>query len=128
VWAHTRLVVAELERLTDWPSLDRDDRLKLLFTALFHDSGKPAMTQTDPATGRTRSPSTRQPAKGSAAASSEASAATSSCARDRGAHPLHGRPPYLLEKADPAREVIGLSWLVSHRLLYLFALATHAGV
>ena len=36
-------------------------------------------------------------------------------------------PPYLLEKPDPAREVIGLSWLVSHRLLYLFALADTRG-
>ena len=39
----------------------------------------------------------------------------------------HGRPPYLLEKPDPAREVISLSWLVNHRLLYLFALADTRG-
>ena len=35
----------------------------------------------------------------------------------------HGRPPYLLEKRDPTHEVISLSWLVNHGLLYLFALA-----
>ena len=39
----------------------------------------------------------------------------------------HGRPPYLLEKSDPAHEVISLSWLVNHRLLYLFALADTRG-
>src|SRR5204863_9242633 len=39
----------------------------------------------------------------------------------------HGRPPYLLEKDDPEREVIRLSWLVNNRLLYLFALADTRG-
>ena len=56
VWTHTKMVCAELERLADWPSLDRAAQLKLLFTALFHDSGKPATTALDPETGRTRSP------------------------------------------------------------------------
>ena len=56
VWTHTRMVVAEVERLPEWPSLDRDAQLKLLFTALFHDAGKPATTAVDPATGRTHSP------------------------------------------------------------------------
>ena len=42
VWMHTRVDCAELERLADWPSLDRAAQLKLLFTALFHDVGKPA--------------------------------------------------------------------------------------
>lgn len=32
VWAHTRMVCAQLERLADWLSLDR--------AALFHDAGK----------------------------------------------------------------------------------------
>jgi len=35
---------------------------------------------------------------------------------------FHGRPTFLLEKADPAHEVISLSWLVNHKLLYLFAI------
>jgi predicted kinase len=39
----------------------------------------------------------------------------------------HGRPPYLLEKQNPEREVISLSWLVNNRLLYLFALADTRG-
>ena len=42
VWTHTRMIYAELERLADWPSLDRAAPLKLLFTALSHDAGKPA--------------------------------------------------------------------------------------
>jgi hypothetical protein len=36
---------------------------------------------------------------------------------------FHGRPAFLLEKSDPSHEVVSLSWLVSSRLLYLFALA-----
>jgi predicted kinase len=39
----------------------------------------------------------------------------------------HGRPPYILEKENPEREVIGLSWLANNRLLYLFALADTRG-
>ena len=31
VWTHTRMVCAELERLTEWPELDRSAQLKLLF-------------------------------------------------------------------------------------------------
>jgi hypothetical protein len=34
VWTHTRMVVAELERLPEWPALGRDDRLTLTFTGL----------------------------------------------------------------------------------------------
>ncbi len=45
VWTHTRMVCAELERLANWPLLDRATQLKLLFTALFHDAGKPATTE-----------------------------------------------------------------------------------
>src|SRR5262249_9739940 len=116
------------ERLADWPSLHGDDRRKLLFTALFHDAGKPATTQVDPATGRTHSPK-------HALVGVEIGRRV---LRDLGC-PLggreeiaglgryHGRPPYLLEKPDPAREVISLSWLLSHRLLYLFALADTRG-
>ena len=36
VWTHTRMVCAEVERLAEWPSLDRPAQLQLLFTALFH--------------------------------------------------------------------------------------------
>ena len=128
VWTHTRMVAAELGRLAEWPGFDPDSRLKLTFTTLLHDAGKPATTVIDPATGRTRSPK-------HAAAGAEIARGV---LRELGC-PLdfreevanlvryHGRPPYLLEKADPAREVIGLSWLVDHRLLHAFALADTRG-
>ena len=56
VWTHTRMVLAELEQLREWSSLNRDPQSKLVFAALFHDAGKPATTQIDPTTGRTQSP------------------------------------------------------------------------
>ena len=56
VWTDTRMVAAEVERLPEWPALDREVQLKLLFTALFHDAGKPATTAVDPLSGRTHSP------------------------------------------------------------------------
>lgn len=124
VWTHTRLVAAELERLDEWPWFDRASQLKLVFTTLFHDAGKPATTVLDPATGRTRSPK-------HAVAGMEIGRAV---LRDLGCGlafredvanlvRYHGRPPYLLEKPDPAREIIALLWVVTHRLLYAFALA-----
>lgn len=128
VWTHTRLVVGELQTLDEWPALDRDARLKLVFTALFHDAGKPATTAADPATGRVHAPKHAVVGMGIARAA----------LRDLGC-PLavreavanlvryHGRPPYLLAKADPAGELIRLSWLLDNHLLYLFALADHRG-
>lgn len=56
VWTHTRMVCAELERAEKWPLLGRCSQLKLLFTGLFHDAGKPPTTAPDPETGRIRSP------------------------------------------------------------------------
>ena len=40
---------------------------------------------------------------------------------------FHGRPAFLLEQPEPAHEVVSLSWLVSNKLLYLFALADTRG-
>jgi predicted kinase len=40
---------------------------------------------------------------------------------------FHGRPAFLLDKTDPNHEVISLSWFVSNKLLYLFALADTRG-
>src|SRR5687767_1472465 len=56
VWTHTEMVCSQLEQLTEWRSLDRSTQLILLFTALFHDAGKPKTTSPDPETGRLRSP------------------------------------------------------------------------
>lgn len=128
VWTHAKMVCAELERLADWPSLDRTAQLKLLFTALFHDSGKPATTVLEPETGRTRSP--KHALVGAEIArralrESECDLITREeiVALVR----FHGRPPFLLEKPNPEHEVISLSWLVNNRLLYLFALADTRG-
>lgn len=128
VWMHTRMVVAEVERLPEFPMLDRESQLKLLFTALFHDAGKPATSQVDLNTGRTHSPK-------HALVGMELGRIV---LRDLGC-PLHireeicalvryhGRPPFLLEKADPAHEIISLSWHLNHRLLYWFALSDTRG-
>jgi predicted kinase len=108
--------------------VDRDAQLKLLFTALFHDAGKPATNAVDHVTGRTRSP------KHALVGMEIGRAALRELACDLSIREeivalvrYHGRPPYLLEKPDPAHEVISLSWLVSHRLLHLFALADTRG-
>ena len=127
VWTHTRMVAQELEHLDDWSSLDRGAQLTLLFTALFHDAGKPATTQVD-AEGRTRSP--KHSLVGMELARSVLRDLGCDLAtREKIANLVryHGRPPYLMEKADPAHELIFLSWLVNHRLLFLFALADTRG-
>jgi putative nucleotidyltransferase with HDIG domain len=128
VWTHTCMVFAQLEQLAEWSSLDRDVQSKLAFAALFHDSGKPATTQVDLTTGRTHSPK-------HAIVGMEIARRV---LRDLGCNLLireeivnlvryHGRPSHLLEKPDPAHELISLSWLVNHRLLYLLALADTRG-
>jgi hypothetical protein len=119
VWTHTRMVVAEVGRLPEFPTLARESQLKLLFTALFHDAGKPATTQVDPSTGRTHSPkhSLYGMELGRAVlreVGCPLRIREEICALVR----YHGRPPYLLEKDDPAREIISLSWHLNHRLLY----------
>ena len=128
VWTHTRMVCAELERLADWPSLDRAALLKLLFTALFHDAGKPATTVLDPDTGRTRSP--KHALVGTEIARRVLRELECDLVTREEIAALvrfHGRPPFLLEKAKPEHEVISLSWQVNNRLLYLFALADTRG-
>src|SRR5439155_24183713 len=119
VWTHTRMRCRDLERLEEWPALDRPQQLKLLFTALFHDSGKPGTTIIEPGTGRTRSP------KHAAVGVEIARAALRELAcdlatREEICHLVasHGRPPYLLERPEPERQVLRLSWLVNNRLLY----------
>ena len=128
VWTHTRMVCAELERLADWPSLDRATQLKLLFTALFHDAGKPATTVLEPDTGRIRSP--RHALAGAEIARRmlrELECGLVTREEIAALVRFHGRPPFLLEKAKPEHEVISLSWQVNNRLLYLFALADTRG-
>jgi predicted kinase len=128
VWTHTKMVCRELPRLAEWPALAPRERTILLFTALFHDSAKPLTSVVDPETGAIRSP--KHALRGEHL--------TRGVLRELGCDlatreevarlvRFHGRPAFLLEKEDPAREVISLSWLVDNRLLYLFALADTRG-
>jgi predicted kinase len=128
VWTHTKMVCRQLPLLEEWPVLPPHDRAVLLCTALFHDAGKPVTSALDPETGRVRPP--KHALKGEHLARG--------VLRDLGCPlPLreevarlvrfHGLPAFLLEKPDPEHEVVSLSWLVSNRLLYLFALADTRG-
>ena len=128
VWTHTLMVWDEVERLEAFPTLSVRDRLRLRLTALWHDAGKPETTVIDPETGRTRSP------KHSLAGARIAR----NILRDWGCDlaereaivnlvRYHGRPPYLLDQAQPEEEVIRLSWLLSNELLHLFAVADTRG-
>lgn len=128
VWTHTKLVCAELLRLREWPELTECERRLLLWTALFHDVGKPLTSQRDPESGRMTSP--KHALKGEHLARR--------VLRELGCDlhtreeiarlvRFHGRPAFLLEKSHPEHEVVGLSWQVSNKLLYLFALADTRG-
>jgi putative nucleotidyltransferase with HDIG domain len=128
VWTHTRMVCAELERLESWSVFNRNTQLKLLFTALLHDAGKPATSTIDSETGRTRSP------KHSLVGAGIARRVLRELGCDLQTREeivalvrFHGRPPHLLEQEKPDHEVISLSWLVDNRLLYWFALADTRG-
>lgn len=128
VWTHTKMVLGELTKLDEWPSLNPEDRAILNFTALLHDSAKPLSTEVDPETGRVRSP--KHAVRGEHLARS--------ILRDLGCDLLtrehiarliryHGRPAFLLEREEPLNEVVRLSWLLNNRLLYLFAIADTRG-
>jgi predicted kinase len=128
VWTHTQMVCAHLPELEEWPKLAAHEKTMLVFTALLHDSGKALTSQVDPGTGRITSP--KHAVKGEHL--------TRSVLRDLGCDlatreeiarlvRFHGRPAFLLERADPNHEVVSLSWWVNNRLLYLFALADTRG-
>lgn len=128
VWTHTKMVLQQLPELDEWSSLAASEQTMLVFTALFHDVAKPLTTAVDPVTGRVTSP--KHAVKGEHV--------TRSILRDLGCDlatreeiarlvRFHGRPAFLLERDEPTHEVIRLSWLVSNRLLYLFALADTRG-
>ena len=128
VWTHTKMVCHALEELEEWPNLPREEQIILLFTALFHDSGKPQTTMLDPETGHIRSP------KHSIVGEELARGALRDLECDLVTREAiaalvryHGRPAFLLDKPVPEREVIGLSWWLRNRLLHLFALADARG-
>ncbi len=128
VWTHTKMVCNQLPMLDEWPALDNRERILLLFTALLHDAGKPLTSQVDPATGRITSP--KHAIKGEHLARFVLRDLDCDLTiREEIARMVrfHGRPAFLLEKPEPSHEVASLSWLVSNRLLYLFALADTRG-
>lgn len=127
VWTHTKLVCAQLPQIDEW-SLLTPQQTVLIFTALFHDSAKPLTSHVDPQSGRITSP--KHAIKGEHLARSALREIGCPLAiREQITRMVrfHGRPAFLLERADPAHEVVSLSWLVNNRLLYLFALADTRG-
>ena len=128
VWTHTQMVCAQLQQLSEWQELSVIDQTTLVFTAIFHDSGKPMTSRTDPDTFRVTSPNHAQ--KGEQLARHVLRELDCPVTIREGIAQLvryHGRPAFLLERPDPAAEVVSLSWLVNNRLLYLFALADTRG-
>lgn len=128
VWTHTQMVCHQLPQLAEWEWLLAHEKLVMTFTALFHDSGKPLTSQLDPETGRIRSP--KHAIKGEHLGRAilrdvecPLLVREEICRMVR----FHGRPSFLLERSNPNHEVVSLSWSVSNKLLYLFALADTRG-
>jgi predicted kinase len=128
VWTHTKLVCNQLPLLEEWPLLSPHEQTLLIFTALFHDAAKPLTSHFDEASGHIRSP--KHAVHGEHLVRGvlrelECDLVT----REEIARLVrfHGRPAFMLEKLEPKHEVVSLSWWVSNRLLYLFALADTRG-
>jgi predicted kinase len=128
VWTHTKMVCRELPKLDEWSELSSLEQTTLILTALFHDSGKPATTAVDPLSGRLRSPKHSQRSQ-RIVRNVLRELGCDFATREAVAHLVrfHGRPVYLLDKPDPGHEVVHLSWLVSNKLLGLFAIADNRG-
>ena len=128
VWTHTKMVCQQLPQLEAWASLTSHERTLLIFTALFHDAAKPLTSQIDPDTGHITSP--KHAVRGEHLVRGVLRDLDCDLqTREEIARLVryHGRPAFLLERSEPSQEVIRLSWLVSNRLLYLFALADTRG-
>jgi predicted kinase len=128
VWTHTKMVCRQLTELPEWPTISKLERTTLLLTAMFHDAAKPLTSQIDPDTGRVTSP--KHAVKGEHIARDILRRTGCDLStREEIARLVrnHGRPVFMLDREQPAHEVIRLSWLVSNRLLYLFALADNRG-
>ncbi len=128
VATHTQRVLEALPSLEAWPQLDCHERAILRCTALLHDVAKPLTTEVDSATGQVRSP--KHAVRGELMARR--------ILRDLGCDVptreaiarmvrFHGRPVFVMDRDQPIHEVVRLSWLVTNRLLDLFALADAQG-
>ncbi len=128
VWTHTKMVCMELPGLDEWGTLSTEEQTILLFAALLHDCGKPRTSQVDQDTGRIRSH--KHAVKGEYLARGVLRELGCDLAtREEIARLVrfHVRPAFLLEKPDPTREVVSLSWLVNNKLLFLLALSDTRG-
>ncbi|RIK84420.1 MAG: phosphohydrolase [Planctomycetota bacterium] len=128
VWTHTKLVLRQLCELGEWPELRPEEKTLLVFTALLHDVAKPLTTEIDSISGRVVSP--KHAIKGEHVARNVLRGIGCDLStREEIARLVryHGRPAFLLERAEPTHEVARLSWLVNNRILYLFALADTRG-
>jgi predicted kinase len=128
VWTHTKMVCAQLPMLDEWSALTLHEQAVLIFTALLHDAAKPLTSQVDSLTGRITSP--KHAIKGEHLARTVLRNLECDLAvREEIARMVrfHGRPAFLLERPNPSNEVVSLSWAVSNKLLYLFALADTRG-
>lgn len=128
VWTHTMMVCEQLEQLDEWGTRSETEKLILIFTALFHDSAKPLTSQVDPESGRVTSP--KHAVKGEHLARRVLRELGCDIALREEISRLvryHGRPAFLFERSNPDREVVHLSWLVNHELLYQFAMADTRG-
>jgi hypothetical protein len=122
------MVCAQLPLLGDWAILTPHEQTVLIFTALFHDSGKPITSQVDPETGRINSPKHALKAEHlDRSILRRLDCDLSSREEIARLVRFHGRPAFLLEKPEPNHEVVSLSWLLSNKLLYQFALADTRG-
>ena len=128
VWTHTQLVCRELPGVAGWHDLEPCDQAACLMAAVFHDAGKPQTTIHDPATGRVHAP--RHAVAGAALARRELAAlGCPPVLRERIVALVrhHALPPWVLERQDPLRDVIRMSWLLNTRQLGIVARADFRG-
>lgn len=128
VWAHTQLVCRELPAMSGWSDLPAADRATCVMAALFHDAGKPQTTYVHPETGRVHAP---KHALVSAALARRELAAIGCPAvlRERIVALVrhHALPPRILDRDDPVRDVIRMSWLLDTRHLGIVSRADFRG-
>ena len=129
VWTHTQLVCAELPRSTTGRASRLDERMLL---ALHGPVPRCSQAAHVPGRSQHRSHHLPQTCRERQNTLPGRSCVTLGCdltTREEIARLVryHGRPAFLLERANPAHEVISLSWFVSNRLLYLFAIADTRG-
>lgn len=128
VWTHTKMVIKQLVLLEEWQDLTSHEQTVLLFTALFHDVAKPLTTEVDQQTGRITSP--KHAVKGEHLARDILRGLGCDLTiREEIARMVrfHGRPVFLSDKEEPIHEVVRHSWLITNRLLHLFAVADTRG-